>query len=324
MAAGGGPSSAHVYTSGLLYHYWMTGDTLSREAALTLSNFALRQVEGPDTLAQMLCGLSKIIMKWARVKLRKKAVGFQEIYDLDGPGRGSGNALNALIDGYLLTREKKYLKMAEDLIQRCVAPDDDIDARDLRNPEYRWAYSIFLQSLGKYLDIKLEEEIYDDLFWYARGVLLHYALWMVKNEYPYLDKPELLDIPNETWSAQELRKADVLAFAAKYAPKNLTDIFKERANFFFRTCIDQLARYPERELTRPIVILMTNGMTYMDMYVGGGKADLFLGEKPLGYGITKRHSFNKGFSLLMGMFYIIKKLSIAKEVKWIIARINER
>ena len=36
---------------------------------------------------------------------------------------------------------------------------------------------------------------------YGRASLLHYARWMADNEYPYLDKPEILEYPNETWAA---------------------------------------------------------------------------------------------------------------------------
>ena len=41
---------------------------------------------------------------------------------------------------------------------------------------------------------------------YAREVLLNYAHWMVEHERPYLERPEKLEYPNETWAAQDIRK----------------------------------------------------------------------------------------------------------------------
>ena len=44
---------------------------------------------------------------------------------------------------------------------------------------------------------------------------------MVEHERPYLDHPEQLEYPTETWAAQELRKANVLRWAARYADEPL-------------------------------------------------------------------------------------------------------
>ena len=41
---------------------------------------------------------------------------------------------------------------------------------------------------------------------------------MVAYEYPYLTKPEVLEYPNQTWSGQDLRKVDILSFAAYINP----------------------------------------------------------------------------------------------------------
>ena len=51
--------------------------------------------------------------------------------DYHGPGRGAGNSINALLDGWLLSGRRRYLDKAEALIRRTIHPDDDIAAREL-------------------------------------------------------------------------------------------------------------------------------------------------------------------------------------------------
>ena len=72
--------------------------------------------------------------------------------DYHGPGRGAGNSINALLDAYQLCSDRRFVLKAEELIQRCIHPADDIQALQLDEPEYRWSYLVFLQVLGKYLE----------------------------------------------------------------------------------------------------------------------------------------------------------------------------
>ena len=55
------------------------------------------------------------------------------------------------------------------------------------------------------------------MYAYARASLLHYARWMAEHEYPYLDKPEILEYPTETWAAQDMRKSEIFKYAARIA-----------------------------------------------------------------------------------------------------------
>ena len=68
--------------------------------------------------------------------------------DYHGPGRGAGNAINALIDGFRVTGRRAYLKKAEELIHRTIHPDDRPDQMGFDNLELRWSYLVFLQTLG--------------------------------------------------------------------------------------------------------------------------------------------------------------------------------
>ena len=117
-------------------------------------------------------------------------------FDYHGPGRGAANSIAALIDGHRLSGEAAFLAKAEQLIRRCIHPADNVPARNLLDAENRWFYTMFLQSLGRYLDYKAERGELDRMYAYARASLLHYARWMADHEYPYLEKPEILEYPD--------------------------------------------------------------------------------------------------------------------------------
>jgi hypothetical protein len=121
---------------------------------------------------------------------------------------------------------------------------------------------MFLQALGKYLDEKIERGQIDRMYAYAQASLLRYARWMADHEYPYLDSPEKLEFPTETWAAQDIRKCDVFNYARKHTSSPIERArFAERARFFFRHSVEALTASPTRELARPVVVLMTSGWT---------------------------------------------------------------
>jgi hypothetical protein len=82
------------------------------------------------------------------------------------------------------------------------------------------------------------------------------------HEYPYLDKPEELEYPTETWAAQDLRKTDIFNFAAKHARDAEREQFLERARFFFDTSVSSLRASSSRTLARPLVLLMAHGFAH--------------------------------------------------------------
>ena len=180
--------------------------------------------------------------------------------DYHGPGRGAGNSLNACLDAWELTGEDRFLNFAETLVTRCVHPADDIDSLDLLNAEERWSYVVFLTSLAKYLDRKTEYQQFDATFDYARGSLLHYARWMLQNESPWLDRADELEYPNETWAAQEMRKANVLRWAARYADDvELRQQLLERGEKWADRAWADLHRFENRTVVRCVSVLMTEG-----------------------------------------------------------------
>ena len=222
--------------------------------------------------------------------------------------------------------ETKYMKCAENLISQCVSPEDDIEKRNLLDAEKRWFYTIFFQSLGKYIDVKRDAGQLDHYFWYARSVLLKYAEWMLKNEYPYLEKPEILEFPNETWSAQELRKSDILAHAACYAPDMLQQKLLEKSRFFFEICINQLRDFKTREFTRPVAILMTNGLVHMDAFLHASFPEE-ISSKAIDYvvpNIALELQKNRALDQIRRIAEVAKNTTLRKEIYWISQRLKSR
>lgn len=244
---GGGPSGGHLYTTGLMMDHFLTGDPLARETAIELARYVIDADDGRRTVFRWLTGGHTGHVSGSA------GPGYH------GPGRAPANAINALVDGHRLTGGPAYLAKAEQLITRCVHPTDDLDARDLLHAETRWFYTMFLQALGKYLDVKAELDQRDRLYAQARASLLHHARWMADHECPYLDKPQVLEYPTETWAAQDMRKSDVFHLAARHAGPAERARFHERAGFFFESSIRTLATSTTRALARPVVLLMTNG-----------------------------------------------------------------
>jgi len=117
-----------------------------------------------------------------------------------------------------------------------------------------------LQALGKYL-ATLQALGRRDARWdYARAVLLRYARWMAEHEYLYLEKPERLEFPTETWAAQDIRKAAVFEYAARHtSDEGARACFLARADSFVDYAISYLTQSPTGRLTRPLVLLLAYG-----------------------------------------------------------------
>jgi hypothetical protein len=247
VTGGGGPSSEHNYTTGLMLHYLLSGDPSSRDAVVGLADWVVQMDDGRKT-----------VFKWLHSGPTGHATASGSFL-YHGPGRGAANSLNALLDGHRLAGDRGFLTKAEQLIRRVIHPNDDIAARDLLDTERKWFYTIFLQVLARYLDVKAVAGELDDMYAYARDSLLHYARWMRDHEYPYLDKPELLEFPTESWAAQDIRKSEIFDFAALHAKAADRAAFRERAAFFHEYATRTLGGLPTRTRARPTVIMLSNG-----------------------------------------------------------------
>ena len=245
--SGGGMSNEHNYVTGLVLHHFLTGDPISAAAARGLARWVIDMDDGNQT-----------VFRW----LARTATGLASqtaSTDYHGPGRGAGHSVLALLAGHQLSGDAAMMAKAEELIRRVIHPSDDIESRNLLDAERRWSYTAFLQALGHYLHAKAERGEFDAMYAYARACLLHYTRWMAVHEYPYLDKPQILEFPTETWAAQDLRKSDVFYLAAAETSGEERTQFAERGAFFARTALRTLASMPTRRLTRPVVLLLSHG-----------------------------------------------------------------
>ena len=248
-SSGGGPSGGHNYAAGLVLYHFLTGDPAARAAAIDLARWVIDMDDGSKTIYRWLAG---------GYTGYASASGNPGYY---GPERQGANSINALLDGHLLTEDPALLAKAEQIIRRCVHPADDLVKSNLIDAEHRWFYTMFLQAVGRYLDYKGERGELDDRYAYARASLLHYARWMAAHERPNLECPHL-HYPTETWPAQDIRKSDVLYYAAKHASGAERARFLERAAFFFHYATDTLTGMKTRTLARPVIILLANGLLH--------------------------------------------------------------
>ena len=244
---GGGPSSNHLFSTGLLFYYYLTGDPVARDAVLELAEWVLGMDDGSANLLGLIdpgpTGLAS----------------FTGAMSYHGPGRGCGNSVNTLLDAWLLTSRRQYLGKAEELIRRSVHPEDDIEARNLLDVEKRWSYTVFLCTLARYLGVKAEAEECDTMYAYGRASLLRYAEWMLENEVPYFDRPEQLEYPTEAWAGQELRKANVLRLAAEYAGPSLRPRLLARGRELADRAWDDLYRFAARTTARGQALVLAEG-----------------------------------------------------------------
>ena len=252
-AGGGGPGGQHCYTSGLLYHYLLTGNQSSRAALFHLTDWITKVYDGTGSVLDVFLA----IKNRGRIDLKSITTGK---YPLD---RGTGNYMNALLDTFTLTQNLSTLKQVENIIQNTVHPLDDMSGRNLDKVETTWFYTVFLQSLCRYLAIKEERSELDDSFYYARDSLLHYADWMAIHEYPYLEKPQILEFPNHTWTAQDLRKVNILRLAAHYSAQEAPH-FLDKAAEIYNYIVETLSNEKTTTYTRILALLMQNHGSIID------------------------------------------------------------
>ena len=248
--SGGGPAAEQNYNAGLALHYFLTGWIPSRDAAIQLGQWVIDMDDGRRTPFRWL----------SRSDTGLASASGNPLYH--GPGRAGGNSINALLVAFDLASDRRFLDKAEGLIHRCVHPADDIAALNLLDAERRWYYTVFLEAVARYLWCKRERGELDASYDHARRSLLHYARWMRQHEYPYLDKPEILEYPTETWSAQDIRKSDVLAWAALCEQGAERQAFLAASKRFFEDVLTRLPSLPTCGYTRPLVLMLSRGYTY--------------------------------------------------------------
>jgi len=305
---GGGPGGQHCYTAGLLHHHLLTGSESSKQAVFQLCDWMTHIYEGSGTLFSLLIAIKN---SKSRIDLKNILTGK---YPFD---RGTGYYMNTLMDKFQLTNDRKLIQQVAFIIQNTVHPTDDISSRNLDNVEITWFYTIFFQSVIHFLQIKEELSELDDEFYYARDTLLHYADWMAEHESPYLQKPDILEYPNHTWTAQDIRKVLVLLYADYYSDKP-DEKYRLKAQDIYQYIADNLSTEPTKTYSRILSILMQNAFPHSMLEKSSkvGSFDPVRSYEPLPQNSTYLFTRN----LISELFKVIRHFSIKKEIIWLTQR----
>ena len=315
---GGGPGAEHCYASGLVTHYFLTGQPDYKETTLDLAHWEVLSLNGPQTI---LAATKRFV---DNLKLWRSSSSQQRLFPIYPLTRGTGNAITTCLDAYEVSGNCAWLKQIENILRRTLHPQDDIDLRDLLNAEIGWSYTVLLVAVTKYLDKKSELSQFDESFQHARLSLLHYADWMSENEYPYLDKPDILEYPNETWAAQDLRKSVIFYQAARYtSDKHQQELFVQKARFFYDYAEKELKKYLSSKYTRPVALILQNGWVG-ERLSREGEIPLFLHQAAQKFAertpylnvcsVVKRYLWDLG--------RVIRQTNLKREIAWLKARMG--
>jgi hypothetical protein len=248
---GGGPANEHCYSSGLLYHFWLTGNLQSKQAVLELADWMINLHEGAPGLLSRLWSIKQREVPKIKALLKGgNASSYRYPFT-----RGTGNYLNTLLDAYELTAASRYLELAEQVLLDCIHPNDDIAARELDNIEVAWSYLVLLGVLPRYLRLKTIIRQQDKVFDLIAAAFYQYSRWLAEHEQPFLAKPELLEFPNDTWTAQDIRKVMLLRQAAQFFPKEAS-LFLQQAEHWYQWLHHKLLNSAELHFARVQVLLL--------------------------------------------------------------------
>jgi hypothetical protein len=236
-------------------------------------------------------------------------------YPLD---RGIANYVNALLDSFELTQQQDYLTRVQNILTNTIHPNEDLTLRGLQDVEGTWFYNVLLQALCRYLQVKESRQEFDQCFYYCRDCLLNFADWMLIHEYPYLEKPDILEYPNDTWTAQELRKAHVLAAAYYYSPDK-NNKYMVKAQFFQQYVTDKLNDADTKSYTRILVLVMQN-QGAVTFYQLREKSITF--ETRSTWAVATYHRTPIHIGLAKVIFKRIIKFSLKNELDWLKKRLG--
>ena len=256
VTQGGGPGAEHCYTHGLMLHYCLTGCNRSRQAVLQLTQWITRFYEGTGTLVETLFDIKSRVLPRIR-----NADDPGKILDHRYPfNRGVGNYVNALLDSHALSGDDAYFQQAERVIGLTFSPQDNIADRNLADVETTWFYSIFLQAVARFLEVKKQRgERSTAGYGFVSSAFIKYAQWIADHDRPYLSQPDILEFPNDTWVAQDIRKACILYYASSYAADDEhRSALLKRADYFYQYVCDALMKSDTRHYSRILAILMQN------------------------------------------------------------------
>ncbi|MFC3121990.1 hypothetical protein [Agaribacter flavus] len=262
-AGGGGPGSHHCYSSGLCLYYFLTGDEYAYETVIKMAQWMRYIYEGDGTILGKFLQLknanqltipftSKLLLGFGTGIVRNPVTNK---YPLD---RGTGNYVNTLLDAYELTQDTGYLADAEKVILNTIDKNDDIAKRNFSDIENTWFYTVFLQSVAKYIHIiatfKLERMACQSAF----AALMHYIDYIYLYEKPALDSAEILEYPNDTWTAQDIRKVQLLCIGSLLTEGEKKEKYILKAQALNQWICNKLEKSHEQSYTRILALTMQN------------------------------------------------------------------
>lgn len=320
---GGGPSEEHCYTTGFLYHYLLTGCIQSKCAVLDLAHWITVQREGDKSfLGQLQVIKLRDVPKFKGVVQGTFPATRQYPFT-----RGTGNFLSSALDAFYVSNDYSWLKKAEQIIVTTVHPSDDIEQRQLLNIEENWSYLVFLSSITKYLTIKMEQGEIDHAFNYARKCLLKYANWIKESEQPFLEENNEQEFPNDTWTAQDVRKSSILFQASFFDPKNSKELYTD-AQEWLSYVTNRLNSSQERNLTRIIIILLQN---YGPNKVSNSSIHTLFPQTDLISHTGEYETISRLngtliviLRILKRIFYGLKNFRISNEINWLKNRLEPK
>jgi hypothetical protein len=298
-AGGGGPGSHHCYTSGLALYYQLTGNESAKSAVIKLGNWITCFFEGDGTL------LGSLLQYRNKAIVRNPLTGR---YPLD---RGVANYVNVLLDSYELTANRQYVERASSIITQTFDASDVIAERNFQDIENTWYYIVFMQSVAKYL--WLCETVYgiDHDYAIIKKSFLHYVEWMATQEQPYLVNHQKLEYPNDTWTAQDLRKIMVLKIALNYSDTpHLKELIQQKVDVLTQYVEGKLCYSDEKEFTRVLALVMQNNIGDISQMGVTNNVDPE---------VTIEHS-TSSFSFIRFTWNFIKRYSLTREFKHLLIR----
>ena len=248
---GGGPAEEHCYSTGLLYHYYLSGSEKSRRAVLDLARWMTALHEGQGGFLEQMLALKKREIPALKKMIRGETVSTHRYLF----NRGTGNYLNTLLDAWILDEHGSWLQQAETVIRKTIHPQDVIEHRNLLDVENRWSYLVLLSSLFRYLCLKRQIDGEDEQYEYTKESLLLYTHWMLKNERPFMADKTQLEFANDTWVAQDVRKA-MLMFQASELDHENSGQYQKQGRKWLEGVTGTLQYSQESHFSRILVILM--------------------------------------------------------------------
>lgn len=250
---GGGPGSEHCYTTGHLYHYWITGHEGSRAVVLGLTGWIDNIHNGAEGFLAQILALKKHELPTLKQMLQLKRPSPHRFAFT----RGTGNYINALVDAHMIEPASDWLARAAYVIRQTLHPADNISHRNLLCVETAWSYLILLSSIARFSHTKALLNQKDKDYEFSVDALNHYGAWMAEHESPFLSRSDELEFANDTWAAQDIRKSTLMLILAEFRPGNAVR-YIEKADEWLEYSSTALCESKELSFARLQVVLLQN------------------------------------------------------------------